>query len=202
MLEHKRAGLVSLCLVPKDDAAKLQFLMCAGGCALETQDLTAAWRSMCHRSQRTYVEIENRAIADAELHELARFRVEKEQFGADYLEGSKNKERLARMHHLEAKYPNSEDLREQRDAALNRVLARSASLKRATSVRAAALPEHAGAGAQSLASPARRPPHKKTSPPAANDTRPAAPGHSPEGGSTAIFRHVTLEQTVATTPKS
>ena len=42
------------------------------------------------------------------------------------------------MQHLEAKYPNTDDLREQRDAALNTVLARSKSLKTAVSIRAAA----------------------------------------------------------------
>jgi hypothetical protein len=200
VLESKRAGAVTLCLVPKDDPNKLQFLLCAGKCPLETDDLKAVLKSMCHKTQRHYEEMEARHIADLEMNELARFRQEKEQFGPDYLEGSKNKERLARMQQLEAKYPDSHSLRQERDARLNASLTRSSSLKRSKSVKAgsSSRPLAPEAPSHAAASPLGRShslmPSKEE---LAGGARASQASTSPQ---TAAFRHVVLDQGARISP--
>lgn len=200
VLESKRAGAVTLCLVSKDDPNKLQFLLCAGKCPLETDDLKAALKSMCHKTQRHYEEMEARHIADHEMNELARFRQEKEQFGPDYLEGSKNKERLARMHQLEAKYPDSHSLRQERDARLNASLTRSSSLKRSQSVKAGS--SSRPLAPEALSHAAASPLGRSCSLMPSKEERAGGAGARQASTSpqTAAFRHVVLDQSARVSP--
>ena len=74
---------------------------------------------------------ENDELVAWEKQELTKFRREKAKFGADYLEGPKNKARLARMLELERKYPDHGAMTEQRSNVI-KFLAQTTSMRNLT----------------------------------------------------------------------
>eukprot|EP00802_Teleaulax_amphioxeia_P010123 Tamp_10148.p2 GENE.Tamp_10148~~Tamp_10148.p2 ORF type:complete len:242 (+),score=56.43 Tamp_10148:684-1409(+) len=123
VLDQKMPGAKSVCLVRKGDPDQLHFYM-GTACAMETGELKALFNNMQAKVKSKFEAKENDELVAWEKQELTKFRREKAKFGADYLEGPKNKARLARMLELERKYPDHGAMTEQRSNVINASLQR------------------------------------------------------------------------------